>query len=303
MRHLGPMRTLAIAAFAASIASAQWDQSGATLTSTPTHSGNVGAGYQAVASQGGGLQLQSGFLAHQIFHINTPFVIAAIDDRKERTGFTPVRIPLHDVFADLDGDSLRFTRTLSGTSIGAEIVNDTLVVRHVQGGIGSTTVSVVASDGSSSVSSSFAVNVEPSTAVERRAERPAKNLTLDARVHGAFAQMADGSAPAYIGRESRSEQERTLGVDILLPGPAIVSVAIYDNMGIPVISWSEDITARGLAGIIAEADGRKPVAVTWNLKTPDGRPVPSGVYLWRIVAKSANGEELETVRRLGVRNR
>lgn len=303
MRPHNPMRILATLAFAATFASAQWDQSGATLTSTPTNSGNVGAGYEAKVSQADGLRLQSGFLAHRLFRITGPYVMAGIADRKEFSGFPTLRIPLSGVFADLDGDTLRFERTLSGSSIGAKIVNDTLVVSSVPGGVGPTMVSVTAYDASDSTSTSFTIDVTPSTAVERRSVPKSTTTVLDARVHGAFAQVANGSSPAFLGRGSRLDEEQTLGIDILLPGPAMVSVAIYDNMGIPVMSWSEDVSARALAGIAAETDGRKPISVTWNLKTPDGRPVPSGVYLWRIVAKAANGEELETVRRLGVRNR
>ncbi len=296
------MRILATLAFAASFASAQWDQSGAALTSTPTNSDNVGAGYEAKASQADGLRLQSGFLAHRLFRITAPYVMADIADRKEFAGFPTLRFPLSDVFADLDGDTLRFGRTLSGSSVGAKIVNDTLVLSNVPGSVGSTTVSVMAYDGSDSASTSFTIDVIPSTAVERRSVPKSTTTVLDARVHGAFAKVANGSSPAFLGRGARLDEDQSLGIDILLPGPALVSVAIYDNMGVPVMSWSEDISARALAGIASESDGRKPIAVTWNLKTPDGRPVPSGVYLWRIVAKAANGEELETVRRLGVRN-
>lgn len=294
---------MATIALAASFAAAQWDQSGAGLSATPTHAGNVGAGYQAVASQGGGLRLQSGFLAHRTFHINTPFVVAALEDQRMLPGATPLRIALSGVFGELDGDSLRFEASVDGSSIAATIVRDSLVIAPVAGIPGLSMVSVRALDGDGAAASSFAVRVEPSTAVTRRTEPVTRNVALDARVHGAFAPMADGTDPGQLGRESRLDKERTLGVDILLPGPAKVSVAIYDNMGIPVISWSEDITARGLAGIVAEPDGRKPVAVTWNLRTPDGRPVPSGVYLWKIQAVTESGQELETVRRLGVRNR
>lgn len=303
MRPLASAPSLAVVAFAASLASAQWDQSGATLSRSPTHAGDVGAGYQAQASQGGGLRLQSGFLAHRTFHLNTPFVVADLEDRRMFPGGTSLRIALADVFADLDGDTLRFDPSVEGSSVSATIVHDSLVLTPSADATGLSTISVTARDGDGSVSSTFTVNVEPSTSVQRRAVPASRNTALDARVHGAFAPIASGTSPARLGRESRSEQEPTLGVDILLPGPAKVSVAIFDNMGIPVISWSEDITARGLAGVVAEPDGRKPVQVTWNLRASDGRAVPAGVYLWRIVAKTASGEELETVRRLGVRER
>jgi len=303
MRPLGHVSSFAIVAFAASLASAQWDQSGAALISAPTHSSDAGAGYEATASQGGDLRLQSGFLAHRVFHVNVPFVVADIQDQKMPVGGAPIRIALADVFAELDGDSLRFDPSLEGASVSAAVVHDSLVLTSVAGTSGYTTVSVNARDGDGSASSTFKVYVEPSTSVQRRAMPPSRNTGLNARVHGTFAPIASGSSPARLGRESRPGQEPILGVDILLPGPSKVSVAIFDNMGTPVTSWSEDITARALAGIPAEPDGRKPIAVTWNLRTPDGRAVPSGVYLWRIVAKAANGEELETVRRLGVRER
>jgi hypothetical protein len=41
--------------------------------------------------------------------------------------------------------------------------------------------------------------------------------------------------------------------------------------------------------------------VSWNLYAKGGAAVQSGVYLWKILVQTEDGQKLETVKRLGVR--
>jgi len=49
------------------------------------------------------------------------------------------------------------------------------------------------------------------------------------------------------------------------------------------------------------ADGRWRLNVEWNGFAANGIPAPNGVYIWKIIAKSRNGETIETTKKLGLR--
>ena len=288
----------------ASLTAAQtvsWSQVGGTLVKTSTIAGIAGQGYETAPALGSGNQIQSGFLVHTLLRTDAPFVVAPITDRKVNPGFAPIRIALQDVFADLNGDVLQFQQSAVGASVSAQIVHDTLVVTSVESGSGATQFTVTASDGANSGSTSFQVYVQRDVAIRAPGHVQKLDGDLGARVPRIFAQVARGAAPGRLGTESACSDGNCLTTEILLPGPASVSVSIFDNLGTPVIAWSDDFQSRTLAGIVPDADGRRPVAVTWNLRSSDGQAVPAGVYLWKIVAQTPDGRKLETVRRLGVK--
>lgn len=287
-------------------ASAEWNQAGGTTSQGGQGAGIVGQGYETPLTNGGDVHLQSGFLAHRLFHLNTPFLVGPVSDLRLVPGREPARILLSQVFAELDGDSLVFEATIDGAVVAATLLRDTLQLRTTGNASGSATVSVRASDADGSVSTSFEVLVEPSTSVEpRRAIRTTRSVDADARVRKVFAKVADGSGDGYFGKAPRdvAEGSASLEMDILLPGPSLVSVAIFDNLGVPVISWSERVSQADLSRITPESDGRRAVPLQWNLRTRQGRPVPAGVYLWKISVRTDEGREYETVRRLGVKER
>lgn len=288
----------------ASLATAQtvaWSQVGGTLVKSTTIAGIAGQGYETALAQGEGAQVQSGFLAHPLLRTSAPFVVAPIANRNVNPGFTPIRIALKDVFADLDGDALTFQQSAAGASVSAQISHDTLVVSGVADGSGATQLTVTASDGSNLGTTSFQVYVQTDVAIRAPGHVRKLDGDLDARVPRVFAQVARGTAQGRLGAGSDCCNGNCLTTEILLPGPASVAVSIFDNAGTPVIAWSDDIQARTLSGIVPGEDGRRPVAVTWNLRSSDGQPVSAGVYLWKIVARTPDGRKLETVRRLGVK--
>ena len=86
-----------------------------------------------------------------------------------------------------------------------------------------------------------------------------------------------------------------------MPSAASVHVTIFDQLGIPVISWNQAFTATDLARIGTGPDGRAPVTLSWNLRAANGAAVGSGVYLWKVEALTADGQKLETVKKMGVK--
>ena len=292
---------LSLASLAVAQTTVAWSQVGGTLVKTSTIAGIAGQGYETAPVKGSGAQIQSGFLVHPQLRTSVPFVVAPIVDRNVNPNFAPIRIALKDVFADLDGDVLQFQQSALGASVSARIVNDTLVVSSVANGSGATRYTVTASDGTNIGTTTFQVYVETDVAI--RAPGGVRKLdgNLDARVPHVFAQVAQGTASGRLGTGGECHDGNCLTTEILLPGPASISVSIFDNVGTPVIAWSDDIQSRTLSGIAPDADGRRAVAVTWNLRSSDGQAVPAGVYLWKIVAQTPDGRKLETVRRLGVK--
>ena len=131
--------------------------------------------------------------------------------------------------------------------------------------------------------------------------RFAPSHTLATNIGQAFAPPAIGSGRAELGSGAVSSGENAQTVDILLTGPGSVSVAIYDNLGSLVISFTRDIAWLDLNGLEATADGRWILPLAWNLRAQNGIAVPTGVYLWKIDVQTLDGQKLDEVKKLGVR--
>jgi|GEM_PF-2014478 len=130
---------------------------------------------------------------------------------------------------------------------------------------------------------------------------PVLSHELATNVGQAFAPPAIGSGRAELGTGPVSGGQSAQTVDILLTGPGTVSVAIYDNLGTLVISFSRDIAQMDLNYLEATKDGRWILPLSWNLRAENGIAVPTGVYLWKIDVQTVDGKKLDTVKRLGVR--
>jgi hypothetical protein len=246
--------------------------------------------------------LQCGFLAHRVFHLNAPFVVAPIEDQSVGTGFAPIRIALGGVFADLDGDTLRFALSATGASAQGRIENDTLLLTWVSGTSGTTGFTIVATDGTDSAQTSFDLEVKSSTAVSQRKPARTKDTRLDVRVGKAFAKTARGTSEGKLGPGNPCEDGSCLSLDILLAGPSTFSVHIYDNLGTSVMSWTQRVDAGALARLHPDTSGHRPLTIAWNLRNSTGHPVSSGVYLWRIEVRADDGQRMETIRRMGVKD-
>jgi hypothetical protein len=130
---------------------------------------------------------------------------------------------------------------------------------------------------------------------------PSAPQELAANIGQAFASPATGSGRAELGTGPVSGGESAQTVDLLLTGPGSVSVAIYDNLGTLVISFVRDIARMDLYDLKATKDGRWILPLSWNLRAQNGIAVPTGVYLWKIDIQTLDGQKLDIVRKLGVR--
>jgi hypothetical protein len=125
-------------------------------------------------------------------------------------------------------------------------------------------------------------------AVRIRPTHLATSHDLAANIACSFGSLAQGSGAARIGTGIDATDAQT--VDVLLP-----------SAGTPVISWGRDVAAYDLADLDATGDGRWVLPVSWNGRASNGQAIPAGVYLWKIVVRTENGQKLETVKKLGVR--
>jgi hypothetical protein len=276
-----------------------WQQVGGSFVSGPTFKGILGQGYLTPTPVGANTKVQSGFLANPLLVRNAPFVASPLPDLREPAGFTIV-FHLDSVFADLDGASLSYSVHTAGSGVAASVSGSLLNLQGTANANGAEQVFVTASDGVDSVSDTFQVATEASTAIASRPARQIVSHELAANIVRTFAPPAIGSGRGILGTESvQSENSQT--VEVLLPGPGTVSVRIFDNLGTPVIAFEKELTESDLWRLPGSGDSRRVLAVEWNLRAADGTPVGSGVYLWKIEVATADGQKLETIKRLGVK--
>lgn len=93
----------------------------------------------------------------------------------------------------------------------------------------------------------------------------------------------------------------SLGITLLISDVSDVFVGIFDNMGVPITSFSHTYTMDELWEMEQAADGRWRLDIEWNGRSSQGTPAPRGVYLWKIIVQARNGETIETVKKLGLR--
>lgn len=110
--------------------------------------------------------------------------------------------------------------------------------------------------------------------------------------------MASGAAHPELGLGKLDGETQRLS--LLLPAPATILIDIFDLLGVPVISWSTKIDEATWRSLDA-AEGGRTATVSWNLRAENGTAVPAGVYLWKIKATTVDGQQLETVKRMGVK--
>lgn len=143
-------------------------------------------------------------------------------------------------------------------------------------------------------------SIDPSTAAASRLPKRFVSHELSASAIRPFAAPAIGGGRAALGTESDpTGSSQTL--ELALTGPATVSVAIFDKLGTPVIAFRKDVAESDLWSLARSGDGRRLLPVTWNLRSANGQPVPTGVYIWKVVVEGSDGQKLETIKRLGVK--
>lgn len=276
-----------------------WQHAGASFARAPGLAGMVGQGYSTPVTEPGAPGISSGFLAHPYFLNTVPFLSSSIEDASRPSAFPAEAILLPRYFADLDGDALTFSVIPLGSGLDLVVSGDTLRLAGQTGYAGSTVVVVKATDPAGSVADTFVVRQTPPTSISPRATpRDTRRATgkdiVPRRVVG---QPGSG---AGTGEIALRDVPGDLQVDLLLDGPSRLSVAVFDLLGVPVLSLETAISSTDLARFAPDPDGRRRVPVSWNKRTAAGEPVPTGIYVWRIELVGADGSKTESVRRLGV---
>lgn len=304
MPRLLPLLTLA-ALPALAQTNLDWQQVGGSLGVTTTSKGIVGQGYETPLQSDNTYQLQGGFLASPLLVNSLPFLVTSFQDLSKETGFATIRIPLGEHFADLEGDSLGYSVVVSGP-VSAEVVGDTLLVKAKESYTGTASVTVTATEPArpqpEEVTSTFSVTVQAANGIHT-APRQAVSKILNARVPKIFASTVAGIGNGALRSGTCAEAGDCLSLELLLPGAASVSVSIFDQIGTPVIALDQEIAKADLAALAPSGDGRHLLPLTWNLRAGNGQPVAAGVYLWKIKVRTADGQLLETVHRMGVKGR
>lgn len=297
MRSLIPL--LLAAALSSHALEIPWQQAGASLSRAPGLAGMVGQGYSTPVTEPGTPGIASGFLAHPYVLNTVPFLASAFEDKAKPAGFPTEAVILSKFFADLDGDALTFSATTLGNGLDLSVSGDTLHLSGQTGYAGSTSVVVKATDPAGSVADTFVVRQTPSTSISPRAKpRDTRRATgKDIVPRRAVVQASTGPGTGEIALR---DVPGDLQVDLLLDGPSRLTVAVFDLLGVPVLSLETAISSTDLARFAPEPDGRRRVPVSWNKRTAAGEPVPTGIYLWRIELVGADGSKTESVRRLGV---
>lgn len=142
--------------------------------------------------------------------------------------------------------------------------------------------------------------IEAPDALAPRSVRPASVTSPSLRLGRVFFAPSRSAGPGELAPRTGSGSDDRARVEILLPSPGAVRVSIFDHLGTPVIAWDGQVDAAGWRGLPPSGDGRRILSVTWNLRSSSGIPVSDGVYLWKIVLKGTDGQDLEQVVKLGV---
>lgn len=290
---------LLAAAIASQAMEIPWQQAGASLSRAPGLTGMVGQGYSTPVTEAGPPGIASGFLAHPYLVNTAPFLAAAFEDATRPSGFLTEAVLLTTFFADLDGDSLTFSATTLGNGLDLSVSGDTLRLAGQTGYAGSTMVVVKATDPVGSVTDTFVVRQTPSTSTSPRAMPRDTRRATGKDIVPRRAVGLPGTGPGT-GEIALRDSPGDLQVDLLLDGPSRLSVAVFDLLGVPVLSLETAISSTDLARFAPDPDGRRRVPVSWNKRTATGEPVPTGIYVWRIELVGADGSKTESVRRLGV---
>lgn len=293
---------LAFVAAATGATSVEWSQVGGSFQKSPGLASLVGqAASTELATDADGM-LQPGFLAHPLLVNGGPFATSPLADRTEHVGFATIDIDLDTVFADFDGDALTYSVAPSTAPVSARTEGSHLRLAPLDDASGTGDLVVVASDGTFEARDTFRVKVERSSGIVARPSGIRRSTELAAHVERSMASIARRPERGRVGTGADlCQDESCQSVAILLPGAASVSVAIFDNLGNPVIAWDHEFGRTELSALPREPDSRIQLRLSWNLRAANGAPVGPGVYLWRIQVRTPDGATLETVKRLGAK--
>lgn len=187
----------------------------------------------------------------------------------------------------------------------ARMVRDTVVYVPTAGYTGQDTLRYHVQDdlGAVSAVATVAIRVLPgqTTGVGPRRASPQVSGELGLRLGVPVVPVRTGRATAALETNPSScLLEPCQEIELLLSSAGSVRVAIFDNLGVPLMRWERTLTRSEFAALPGTNDGRRIVVVRWNARAPSGEPVPVGVYLWAVEVVTSDGRSLREVRKLGV---
>ena len=269
-----------------------WSEMGGGFGSAPQHVGIVGQ----ESSAGEASRLDAGFLAHPLFLNLAPLA----KDTSVQVEAESLSVALPG--ADVDGQvvsGLLVLAALHGTSSVSGVV---LTYRPTSGYLGADSLGyqVLDDQGAASDTAWVRIRVVATTALAPRHAKALVVGTPDVRINRLMASGSTNQARGGLTFSTSRNDDQGLSLSLLVTGPSSVQVQIYDNLGTFVTSTSTELDASSLRALANTGDGRRELVVRWDLRDSSGRPVPEGVYLWRILILTQDGQKLETVRKTGV---
>jgi hypothetical protein len=269
-----------------------WSEMGGGFGGDATHVGIVGQ--ESAAGQAD--RMAAGFLVHPLFLNAAPIA----QDTSIQTTSDSVTFAVPG--ADLDGSVLS-GRVVAGPHHGtASFSGLSLAYAATSGYVGLDSVGFVVLDnqGLNSDTAWARIQVEPTTSL-----RPRNPLVLpvgspDVKVRRYMASLSTNEGRGGLAFSRDLGDESGLALTLLVANPSSVDVQIYDNIGTLVTTARTDLDASSLNALPRTPDGRRELVVRWDLRDRAGHPVAEGVYLWRVVILTADGQKLETVRKTGV---
>lgn len=289
------------------------DTSVAVIIEGKIHARSSGTVLITASQAGGGSNLAAASMSRSLTIAPRKLSLAGLKAwDKSYDGTVAARVGLDSLEGVVMGDSVRVVlggaRFIDATvglnkpvTMDAPTLAGAAAANYQLGAVPSLSASIVASIGTGN-SGDVARNTNNNKVLASGMEATTGRLELAVAVPSNFASAAQGGGAYSLAMGAGCfGQGSCLEADVFLPGAAEVTVSIYDNLGTSLITASHSVSAAELAGLEERVDGSRVLPLSWNLRASNGAAAAPGVYLWHLKATTANGQELETTRKMGIR--
>jgi len=289
------------------------DTSVAVIIEGKIHARSSGTVLITASQAGGGSNLAAASMSRSLTIAPRKLSLAGLKAwDKSYDGTVAARVGLDSLEGVVMGDSVRVVlggaRFIDATvglnkpvTMDAPTLAGAAAANYQLGAVPSLSASIVASIGTGN-SGDVARNTNNNKVLASGMEATTGRLELAVGVPSNFANAAQGGGAYSLAMGAGCfGQGSCLEADVFLPGAAEVTVSIYDNLGTSLITASHSVSAAELAGLEERVDGSRVLPLSWNLRASNGAAAAPGVYLWHLKATTANGQELETTRKMGIR--
>jgi len=289
------------------------DTSVAVIIEGKIHARSPGTVLITASQSGGGSYLAAASMSRSLMIAPRKLSLAGLKAwDKSYDGTVAARVGLDSLEGVVAGDSVRvvlggarFADATVGlnkpVTMDAPTLAGAATANYQLDAVPSLSASIVASIGTGN-SGDVARNTNNNKVLASGMEATTGRLELAVAVPSNFASAAQGGGAYSLAMGvGCSGQGSCLEADVFLPGAAEITVSIYDNLGTSLITASRSVSAAELAGLEERVDGSRVLPLSWNLRASNGAAAAPGVYLWHLKATTANGQELETTRKMGIR--